>query len=405
MGSEGCVAINTPQTISLERLALGEKPPPPPQKAPKPTAEQVKARQLEEARQKALAQQQKKQQAKEPPKPQSKELEAEEHDKIPEFDLQDIPGAMDKIGWPVSAKFARKWFASPKHTYNDQQNSIQPLDDTTVTLKWALKYGSVQKRFDELMGELIYTTNATNEIKKKVISQVKDKFIGQNSVNLSFDTTRFIDDVRQFHIDWQFQYKEISTFDTLDKLAMTDLTGALGSFYIYAAVGLVEVTAEKYFKYDSEQKTKAYCIDSMATVTHVYVYLKDNYSFNDKKGASKSQYLGHWNKKDMILSYMAGISGFIESNKINMGNSEIVNFDYLPNRAEVDKPVDKRTGMFRKLLEKDVYYPVYNKFYNDWREKHNRGGDFMIYSKPQFFKLKKPIILKLETICRPSESM
>ena len=88
-----------------------------------------------------------------------------------------------------------------------------------------------------------------------------------------------------------------------------------------------------------------------------------------------------------------------------MGNSEIVNFDYLPNRAEVDKPVDKRTGMFRKLLEKDVYYPVYNKFYNDWREKHNRGGDFMIYSKPQFFKLKKPIILKLETICRPSESM
>ncbi|WP_260428910.1 DUF6402 family protein [Burkholderia cepacia] len=48
---------------------------------------------------------------------------------------------------------------------------------------------------------------------------------------------------------------------------------------------------------------------------------------------------------------------------------------------------------------------MYNKSYSEWREKHNRGGDFMIYSKPQLLKLKKPIQLKLETICRPPESM
>jgi hypothetical protein len=81
-----------------------------------------------------------------------------------------------------------------------------------------------------------------------------------------------------------------------------------------------------------------------------------------------------------------------------------INWDYIPGR-QIDKPVDKRTGMVRKFVEKDVYWPVYNRSYNEWREKHNRGGDFMIYSKPQLYKLKKPIIIKMETICRPSEPM
>ncbi len=81
-----------------------------------------------------------------------------------------------------------------------------------------------------------------------------------------------------------------------------------------------------------------------------------------------------------------------------------INWDYLPGNP-IDKPIDKRTGFFSKLLVKNVYYPVYNKSYNEWREKHNRGGDFMIYSKPQLFKLKKPIQMKLEQICRPSEPM
>lgn len=90
-----------------------------------------------------------------------------------------------------------------------------------------------------------------------------------------------------------------------------------------------------------------------------------------------------------------------------MGSSEItevtINWPYLPGNP-LDKPVDKRTGI-RKLLKRDVYYPVYNKSYNEWREKHDRGGDFMIYSKPQLLALKKPIQFKLDTICRSPEPM
>ncbi|AMB88385.1 hypothetical protein AWM79_22230 [Pseudomonas agarici] len=411
VGSAGCVPINTPQTISYERLAPGEAPP------PRPTvstliAEQIKPQQVEAAPQKQLAAQTAKQQQKEskpPPALKPQELEAEDHERLPEFDLQDIPGAMEKIGWPISAKVAREWFASPKHIYNDQPNAVHPIDHNTVTLKWALNFGSVRRRFDELLSEKIYSPKAIEGAKKKITEQIRKIFIDQKSMNLSFGTAQYIGDIRQFHIDWQFQFQDIPTSATLDGLLLTDLTGTLGNFNIYTAIGHVKISTEKYFKYDGQNRTKSYCIDSTATITHIYAYLKDNYSFNDKNN-SNSQYLGHWNKKDMILSYFAVISDLVDGNKINtkMGSSKItemgINWDYLPGNP-IDKPIDKRTGFFSKLLVKNVYYPVYNKSYNEWREKHNRGGDFMIYSKPQLFKLKKPIQMKLEQICRPSEPM
>ncbi|WP_368041907.1 DUF6402 family protein [Burkholderia diffusa] len=391
--------INTQQTISYARLAPGEAPPPPP---PKPTAEQIEA---EAAFQKLLAAQ-----PKAPPKPpaQPKEADGEDHDKIPEFDLQDVPVAMDKIGWPVAAKIAREWFANPRNIYNDDPNSEQPINNTTVTLKWVLKFGSVRKKYDELIAQKIYSPGATREAKRKVSRQVQAAFVDQGLVDLSFDTTPFISNERQFHIDWQFQFQNIPTSATLDGLLLTDLTAALGNFNLYTAVGRVAISTEKYFQYNNAAKTKSYCIDTTATITHIYVYVKDNYSFNDK-GDGNSQYLGHWNKKDMILSYRAAVSDIIDGKKLHtrMGNSSItettINWPYLPG-APLDKPVDKRPGVGR-LLRKNVYYPVYNKSYNEWREKHNRGGDFMIYSKPQLLKLNKPIQFKLETICRPSEPM
>ncbi|WP_252433887.1 DUF6402 family protein [Burkholderia multivorans] len=51
-------------------------------------------------------------------------------------------------------------------------------------------------------------------------------------------------------------------------------------------------------------------------------------------------------------------------------------------------------------MAKDVYWPVHNKTYRDWRAAHNRGGDFMVYTKPRLIKLDKPIVLKIDTVCR-----
>lgn len=79
---------------------------------------------------------------------------------------------------------------------------------------------------------------------------------------------------------------------------------------MYAAIGRVEVTSERYYKY--EKKPHEYCLDAVAKLTHIFIYLKDSYSFNDPD-PSTSQYLGHWNKTDMVPSYKIGASELIEN--------------------------------------------------------------------------------------------
>ncbi|TDA42622.1 hypothetical protein EVG18_37100 [Burkholderia pyrrocinia] len=281
------------------------------------------------------------------------------------------------------------WFASPAHTYNDDPTSAQPLYNGDITLDWALRFGSVKKKYDNLLSNDIYSARSTRIATDIVKDFVQKLFADRNSV-FSFATSAFTDDLHKFHTDWQFQLLPISNWDTLENLAPTDLTGALANFNIYVAIGNVEVSVQKYFRY--ENTGKFYCLDATGKITHIYAYVKDNYSFNGK------QYLGHWNKHGVVIapgSLLTGSSSPKRDSDIDIWVKSI------------NKPVDTRKGLFGKFREPDVYFPVYNADYDRWREKHNRGGDFMIYSKPVYLKLKKPIDLKLGEICRlePSDTL
>ncbi|WP_241295322.1 DUF6402 family protein [Burkholderia stabilis] len=388
-GVVGCVPIDTQQKISFDRLAPNEPPPPPPPKTAGPVAPQKPPAPAPAP-------------AKPPgrPQPSDKPQDAEQADKLPEFDLQDIPKAMDKMGWPISAKLAREWFASSKHAYNDQLNSVQPIDDRTVTLEWTLRFRGALERFNQLVRQAIYTPNAAASARNTLTPVIGKSFAaGQmNAAGIVIDTTPFLTDLLQFHIAWRFQYQSVSSVDTLDGTALTDLTGALANFNFYAAVGKATVAGERYYKY--EGKNKIFCLEPVVEITHIYVYIKDSYSFNDDS-PSKSQYLGHWNKNGMVLSYVAAANDFFKSSNLNVGNSTIEKWHYLPEGEEVNKPIDKRTSLFRKFMAKDVYWPVHNKTYREWRAAHNRGGDFMVYSRPKLVKLDNPIVLKLDTVCRP----
>lgn len=65
------------------------------------------------------------------------------------------------------------------------------------------------------------------------------------------------------------------------------------------------------------------------------------------------------------------------------------------------KPVDIINGLFKHNLRKqDVYYPIYNSDYNAWRDKYNRGGDFIIYSNLIKVALPKPIQFIPDNICK-----
>ncbi|WP_241239188.1 DUF6402 family protein [Burkholderia stagnalis] len=388
-GVVGCVPIDTQQRISFDRLAPNEPPPPPSPKAAAPVVPQKPPAPAPAAPKPAAK-----------PQPSDKPQDAEQADKLPEFDLQDIPKAMDRMGWPISATLAREWLASPKHVYNDKLNSVQPIDNTTVTLEWALKFRGALERFNQLVRQAIYTENAAKSAKNTLAPVIDKSFAaGQmNAAGIVIDTAPFLTDLLQFHIAWRFQYQSVSSVDTLDGTALSDLTGALANFNFYAAVGRATVTGERYYKY--EGKNKIFCLEPVAQITHIYVYIKDSYSFNDDS-PSKSQYLGHWNKNGMVLSYVAAANDFFKSSNLNVGNSTIEKWHYLPEGEEINKPIDKRTSRLRKFMAKDVYWPVHNRTYRDWREAHNRGGDFMVYSRPKLVKLDKPIVLKFDTVCRP----
>nr|WP_257030304.1 DUF6402 family protein [Paraburkholderia bryophila] len=319
----------------------------------------------------------------------------------------DIPHAMKNMGWPVSVKLATAWFSNSKHIYDDNPNSVQPIDGATISLDWCLNFGGVKNKYDDLISRKIYNEAAYAHIKNKIKPILERGF--QHSIASDINAKIFLKDLRSFHMDWQFQIVNISSYDTLtNRLGMTDLTAALANFGIYAAIGRVEVGGDRYYKYDRSARTKTYCMDAQIKVTHVYVYVKDNYSFNDSDG--NSQYLGHWNKRGVVLTKGALISELINGGRFHTSFGDSLetkinfNWKYLFYKP-LDKPIDKRTGLIGKFMKRDVYWPVYNSTYNRWREKHNRGGDFMVYSMPKYVKLDRPIEVGVGVICRPVEKM
>ena len=129
-----------------------------------------------------------------------------------------------------------------------------------------------------------------------------------------------------------------------------DLTGALGSFNFYAAIARATYNR----------------IAGTATVTDVAIYVKDHYTFVTKPGKA-SQYLGHWNKSHVAIKHFhAAAMG------LNMR---------LP-----DAPV---------MIDKDIFYPVYNRDFPAWQKKHGRGGDFIFYSDFIWLNLRRPITVQL----------
>jgi hypothetical protein len=139
-----------------------------------------------------------------------------------------------------------------------------------------------------------------------------------------------------------------------------------------------------------------YCCLPHVEVTHIYVYAQDSYSFGDITRQKASQYLGHWNRNGVIL-----VPAAVASDRANRYGIDIQWRDSPQSADGFDKPVDTLKGMFGEMRKQDVYYPVRNGDYSKWRAKFNRGGDFLIFTKPKKIQLPKPIKFTLGEICKP----
>lgn len=299
-----------------------------------------------------------------PPKEKAKPVQT-----VPPFDIQDIPGAMRKIGAPVGADLMDKWFAGALNyppTVADERNGINQngvpyppsmFDTTSVKMNWVMKFARARRGLEDLMSRL-ETPNA-----RKAIANALRPYRNRQDIRAWLECQG---DIVRFHKAFQFQQASVEgtlsqkltqfmTQSLFNEGLPDDLTCALGSFNLYAAV------SQAWF----DHKNK------LAVVTHISVYVKDNFTFTDAAGHA-SQYLGHWSRSHVAIVPAHEVAAL----------SNVGWLDY----AVVHGNVRAKDA---------VLYPVKNSDFRAWQSKHSQGGDFIIYTDRVMMKLDTPIRVAL----------
>ncbi|GGP26710.1 DUF6402 family protein [Silvimonas amylolytica] len=260
------------------------------------------------------------------------------------LELDEIPGAMDKMDWPISARMMRRWFANPQYVMSEAEKArlshldarkldTALYDDQTVKMDWALAYPRVQAALTRLIEQAI-TSNSVNILRRHL--QVMGWKPGADC-----RLGRIGGSARELDATCQIQYCGFGArMDTID-----DLYGAIGTAILKLAVV-------------GQSKGAFFYVEKLG------VYIRDTYDFTDAKLVlgkiatpfHKPEPLGIWSRdrclsKYEMVSYMAA-----------MNESWSVVGDAFPG-----------------------FVPVFNIDFRRWQDKHHSGGDFLVYSDVKWF--------------------
>ncbi|MEL3922126.1 DUF6402 family protein [Aeromonas enteropelogenes] len=253
--------------------------------------------------------------------------------KVDIFHIDQIPDAMEKMGWTVAPQLMRHWFSiSPayKFTEDTKQHLLrgdarsipaERFNDTIVKMEWARPY--IKDKLQERM-KTWNSSAGIDRLRKRL------KLAGYSS-NLCMplgmsDSARVLDATAQVNF--------IVVGGLLDTI--NDWYGAMGNASLNFAVS----------GYTGTHNNKpAFFVD------RVGAYLKDTYDFLDGNRLM-SEPLGIWSK-NRILS-KAESSAYVASFS---------------------------AGLYGKLARNwSGFVPVSNQDFRDWQDKHDTGGDFIVYS-------------------------
>lgn len=310
--------------------------------------------------------------------------------------LNEIPGAMDKMGWPVAAKMMRQWFSNPQWEMPDaerdgkfdckkweqehpaQINEITKVEklgnidyeklakkyparinDSIIKMQWALDYPPVESVFNDF----IETWDTP-----KGIATLWDR-LRSDGWKPGKPSHQFGDQSQPAKVQdtkYQINYREIgSIWDTFD-----DFFGAINK-----ATLKITVTGE------------AFCHNGrdFFRPDKIGVYLRDTYDFNSGWWTDHTIGLGVWSK-DRVLPPLES-AGFLEMKLVAL-TSPVVYLLFL-----------KKYGGFVHVENKDFYR---------WAEKHGTGGDFYVFSdvfwtesslSGKAIELRPPSAAKLNASC------
>ncbi|MFP3564288.1 DUF6402 family protein [Paraburkholderia sp. SIMBA_030] len=295
---------------------------------------------------------------------------------VPPFDIQEIPGAMRKEAMPIGARLMERWFAGRLNyspTDDDERGKINQdgkpyppdmYDTTTVKLDWVLKPERARSKYDYLINEAIRSDKA-----RKALHDTLVPYKGRSDL---FTTDICGDDPERLHKLFQFQRVGVDgtlaekiklqlIADVERSVVPDDLTAALGSFNIYAAIGSVRFSQDIASGVIVSSTTKA-------EITGIWVYVTDSYTFTDKQG-DRSQYLGHWSSDGVIVIPLDGVAAISP---------------YIP---YVESPVT----LGNPVIKGEVHYPIHNSDFRQWQIRHQRGGDFVVFTDRRFVPVVPPI--------------
>ena len=205
--------------------------------------------------------------------------------------------------------------------YDDYPLSIPEAhyDDKIVTMNWALGFDRFKKSCDSVIKNY-YTENSIHLLSNKLIKlnwPLTTPILGNTSMT-----------ARELNATCQIQTELVgSTTDTID-----DFYGAIGKGCAQLAV-VGHVQRDKF--------------SELFIIEHVCLYLKDCYEFTDL-----IQFLGCWTKsKALGKAEMLAHA----SDAMSLDGTRIL---------QVNEPV----------------FHVFNHHFRQYREKHGKGGDFIVYS-------------------------
>lgn len=247
--------------------------------------------------------------------------------------LDEIPGAMDKMGWGVAAALMRRWFGNPLYVMTKEEKrrlsasdarilSPQYFDDQIVKMQWALQYPAIQIALNDLLAN-------AQSAEAKIILKTRLENSGWRAGNKMI-LGEYGANARALDATCQIQRELFGNeTDVID-----GLYGALGKAVLKLAVTGVMNKSE-------------------FVVEHIGIYIRDTYDFTNRvwHGVKTPELLGIWSRERCLSKW------------------EMVG--YLNGMNQGWRPSDEHFMGF---------VPMFNDDFRRWQKKHGTGGDYIVYS-------------------------
>ena len=239
------------------------------------------------------------------------------------LDITKIPKVMRNKNWIVGAILMERWFKLAANAL--PKEGIPSTQD--VKIDWVLSYSRAKRTFDRIFHKKIWSTDSA---KKQIKSELKK----MNLLSTTPKKLRLPVNISAMNYDkYHFQYYSVGGMVDMATGALDDLRAALARFNFMLI--MTDVDINPIVESDSTT-VNSYKV----TINEIGIYVKDSYDFNDAPG--KDQSLGSWNFK---------------SNQVS------------------------------RFITANDWYVVRNSDFRKWRQKNQRGGDYLIYSDIKRVKL------------------